>query len=162
MGDISPSWKKGTKWSVEHNIYTEGWWTARRMKKITWVIASAFKDYMSTGWGLAGHLGCLHKIRNEKNILFERLYYDNGTMLVLLTSQGQMAAQLIEALCYKPEACGFNSQWGHWIFSIYLILPAALRPWGQLSLWQKWVPEIFLGVKGSWHVRQTTLPPFVS
>jgi hypothetical protein len=27
-------------------------------------------------------------------------------------------AQLVEALRYKPEGCGFDSRWSHWNFSV--------------------------------------------
>jgi hypothetical protein len=29
---------------------------------------------------------------------------------------GHAVALLVEALRYKPEGCGFNFRWSHWIF----------------------------------------------
>jgi len=40
-----------------------------------------------------------------------------------------------------------------------IILLVVLWPWGQLSLWQKWVPGVFSGGKGGQCIRLTTLPP---
>jgi hypothetical protein len=65
------------------------------------------------------------------------------------------------ALCYKLEGRRFKYRM-RWIFSIYLILRAALWSWGRLSLSQKWRPGNFRGVKSSRHVGLTTLPPSMS
>jgi hypothetical protein len=35
---------------------------------------------------------------------------------------------VVKALCYKPEGRGFETWWGEWFLSIYLILPVAPGP----------------------------------
>jgi hypothetical protein len=35
---------------------------------------------------------------------------------------------VVKVQCYKPEGRGFETRWGDWFFSVYLILPAALGP----------------------------------
>jgi hypothetical protein len=39
-------------------------------------------------------------------------------LTLYLTVWGPIVAQSVEALRYKPEGRGFNSQWGHWDFSL--------------------------------------------
>ena len=63
-------------------------------------------------------------------------------------------AQLVEALCYKPEGHGFDSWWCHWNFSFNIILLAALWPSNRNEY-----QEYFLEGKGGRCVGLTTLPP---
>jgi hypothetical protein len=39
-------------------------------------------------------------------------------MLLPLFKKGHLVAQLVEALCYKPEGCGFDSRWCNSNFSL--------------------------------------------
>jgi hypothetical protein len=42
-----------------------------------------------------------------------------GVLLLLVIALGTLlVAQLIEALCYKPEGRVFDSRWCHWNFSL--------------------------------------------
>jgi hypothetical protein len=36
----------------------------------------------------------------------------------LRNTGGHAVTQLVEALRYKPEGCGFDSRWYHWNFSL--------------------------------------------
>ena len=63
-------------------------------------------------------------------------------------TMGHVIAQLVAALRCKPLGRGF----------IYIILPAAVRLWGRLSLQQTWVPGVLPEGKGGRRV-WLTLPP---
>jgi hypothetical protein len=48
--------------------------------------------------------------------------------------RGNVVAQLVKALCYRPEGGGFDSRWWYSDFFIDLILSDAAWRCGQLSL----------------------------
>jgi hypothetical protein len=56
--------------------------------------------------------GNLYNLRNSK--IFSKWNHANHYAVLYI------------ALFYKPDGRGFETQWGEWIFLIYLILPAVL------------------------------------
>jgi hypothetical protein len=72
---------------------------------------------------------------------------------------GYTVAQLVEALCYKLEGCGFNSQWGHRDFLLTESFRLHFGPGVDLASNRNEYQESYLGHKGRWCVGLTALPP---
>jgi hypothetical protein len=87
----------------------------------------------------------LHSLYPLSLLWYDLLQYGERYLVLIWSTinRGHMMAQLVEALCYKPKGCGFDSSWSDKFF--FDILLAALWPWGRLNLLQKWVPGIFPG-----------------
>jgi hypothetical protein len=56
-------------------------------------------------------------------------------------------AQLVEALCYKPEGRGFDSRWSHWNFSVTLSFRSHCDPGVDSASNRNEYQESFLEVK---------------
>jgi hypothetical protein len=70
-------------------------------------------------------------------------------------------AQLLEALCYKPEGRGFHSPQNHWIFQLTFSFQQHYGPGIDSACNRNEYQESSLKVKGGRCVGLTTLPPSV-
>jgi hypothetical protein len=52
--------------------------------------------------------------------------YMYGKSQLRIFRYGERDKLIVSALRYKPEDCRFEFRWGYWLFSIDIILPAAL------------------------------------
>jgi hypothetical protein len=78
-------------------------------------------------------------------------------------TMGARGSVVVKALCYKPEGRGFETRWGEWFLSSYLILPVALGPGVYSASNRNEYQRHKNNVSGEWGsgrcVGLTTLPP---
>ena len=77
-----------------------------------------------------------------------------GLVLIYLSYKqflviGHTVAQLVEALRYKPEGCGFDSRWCNWNFSLTLPFRPHYGPGVDSASNRNEYQEYFLGVKAA-------------
>jgi hypothetical protein len=60
--------------------------------------------------------------------MWARIRVNGSFYLLLKYKSGVRGSVVVKALCYKPEGRGFETQWGEWFLSSYLILLVALGP----------------------------------
>ena len=77
----------------------------------------------------------------------------------LTISSGYTMAQLVEAMCYKPEGCGFDSRWGHCDFSLTQFFWLHYGPGVDTPSNRNEYQGYLLECKGGWCLRLTDLPP---
>ena len=68
-------------------------------------------------------------------------------------------AQLVEALCYKPEGHRFDSQWCRWNFSLTYPFQPLCGPGVSSVCNRNEYQEYVLGGAGGWCIGLTALPP---
>jgi hypothetical protein len=73
---------------------------------------------------------------------------------------GERGSAVVKVLRYKSEGRWFDSRMCHWNFSLTQSFRSHYGPGGVSASNRNEYQEHFLGGKGGWCVRLTTLPPF--
>ena len=106
-----------------------------------------------------------HNNSNNLTLIFwlRHIYRNWGawtTFVIMLPAA--VVAHLIEAMLHKPEGAGFDSRWGPWKFSSYLIpLSKFSSPWFQSASNRNEYQVISFRVKCDRRVELTALPSWL-
>ena len=76
-----------------------------------------------------------------------------------MKDSGHTVVELAEALRYRPEGHGFDSEWCHWNFSLTQSFRSRYGPGFDSSSNRIWYQEYYLGGKCGRCVALTNLPP---